>query len=413
MSKTSFSELNAHSVQYRRGAVMGLTIAEVFILLSFILLLLMALWLAEEKKRTEILLGELKPPSIEAIRNLNPSERKWLIDNAREHRLSVLIDTDNKIKHGARLIERKDLVRLVDEIEGLPRVHQDAFIELINIEGYEKVIDWAHEIANLIDRGRNLDELNKALAIVDELRPNELNDIELLKTRLRQVRQHIRDSEDLGRKVAEAIGQSVGDLVGKVGGEIDLETGAVTLPEAALFDQGSSKLKSETITFLNTFCLPWMQTLSKFGSEIDSLQIEGHASTEWGVAVGPRQAFLNNMYLSQNRASAVLNYCLQQTSNSGIADWAQARLVAVGFSSAKPVLNNGVENAVKSRRVIFRSGIDKANLIKEIEQEVSSIREKRTKDPSADLTNSKAHTWSIKVVDSGRVIQYLHQQTGS
>src|SRR3954452_4874082 len=55
--------------QYRRGAVMGLTVAEAFMLLAFILLMLMMLWRSEDATRLAAAKGfaELPAPERAAI----------------------------------------------------------------------------------------------------------------------------------------------------------------------------------------------------------------------------------------------------------------------------------------------------------------------------------------------------------
>jgi hypothetical protein len=48
--------------QYRRGAVMGLTIAEAFMLLAFVLLMLTLLWRFEDRKQIEAAQGFVDLP---------------------------------------------------------------------------------------------------------------------------------------------------------------------------------------------------------------------------------------------------------------------------------------------------------------------------------------------------------------
>ena len=64
---------------------MGLTVAEVFILLSFILLLLLALWRITE-----------------------------------EHKYENVLSTVRAIENGAVLVEKENLIRLIKHVERLP-----------------------------------------------------------------------------------------------------------------------------------------------------------------------------------------------------------------------------------------------------------------------------------------------------
>jgi outer membrane protein OmpA-like peptidoglycan-associated protein len=346
---------------------MGLTVAEVFILLAFILLLLIALWRAFERRHCQELLTNLK--STEFVKQFSVKELDWLITASGTDRLSSAIKASAAIEEGARLVEEDDLKQMIEKIEGLPPTRRRLFNELMNAEGYEHVIDWAHKLTQLIENGHAPEEVMQALTLVEELAPDELNDIEELK---RRIRRRIQDGESLGRQVAGEIGRAVGDLVSKIGGAIDPASGAVTLPDTALFAQGSAALSEQTRTFLDRFCLPWLATLSGFGSQIGALRIEGHASSEWSVGAGPEDAFLKNMDLSQQRASAVLEYCLRRVADAEQRAWAQSRLVAVGFSSARLILENGKENPVRSRRVVFRTEVDKGKIIADIERELVS-----------------------------------------
>jgi hypothetical protein len=81
------------------------------------------------------------------------------------------------------------------------------------------------------------------------------------------------------------------------------------------------------------------------------------------------------MDLSQRRASAVLEFCLGQITDSEHQTWAQSRLVAVGYSSAHPILEDGVENPARSRRVVFRTEVDQTQIIRGIKQELHQADE--------------------------------------
>lgn len=351
------------SADYRRGTVMGLTVAEVFILLSFVLLLLLALWRATEHRRCDALLDGCSD-----VNQLSSEQLNCFKAVAETGEFCRALNTSKALAEGARLVEAEDLRKLIEQVEGLPPTERNAFIELMSADGYEQVIDWTRKLASLIKDGHAPEDVNKALALVDALSPDELSDVEALK---QKIRQRIEDGDSLGRRVAGAVSRAVGDLVATIGGDIDPANGSVTLPDTALFAQGSAALSVQTRGVLNQFCAPWLDTLSQFGSQIGALRIEGHASTEWGVGIGPEDAFLNNMDLSQRRASAVLEFCLRRLTDDERRAWAQSRLVAVGFSSAKPILHNGEEDPHRSRRVVFRSEVDKERIIQDIQKELS------------------------------------------
>ncbi|MCG6941135.1 MAG: OmpA family protein [Thiohalocapsa sp.] len=411
------AEKRGRSADYRRGTIMGLTVAEVFILLAFILLLLLALWRATEQKKYE----ELKIACDRQgwVRQYDTAELAWLRDHAGSDALAKVIAADmamkdgarlidnemtlawidameqappeqqqfiltlaaddpsqvdqiieqvTALKHGARLVEAEDLKKLIDALGSMPRTEREAFVDLLEANGYDNIIDWANKLAELVKNGRSPEEVANALELVKEIPPSDLEDIQGL---IESIRAPIAASEQLRQEVAASIQTAVGGLVSRIGGEIDPVTGAITLPDTALFAQGSAQLSPQTRDFLDEFCPRWLDKLYAFGPRVGALRIEGHASTEWNVGVGPEEAFLNNMDLSQRRASAVLELCLRQVADGARRTWAQSRLVAVGYSSAHPIIEDGVENPVRSRRVVFRTEVDQSQIIRDIKRKLN------------------------------------------
>lgn len=93
---------------------------------------------------------------------------------------------------------------------------------------------------------------------------------------------------------------------------------------------------------------------------------------EWNPGDSVQYAFIRNMRLSQARASAVLEYCLQKAGSPGLSEWAQQRLLATGYSSSRVVRDEfGEELANLSRRVVFSAGADQDSLLNSIEQEIA------------------------------------------
>lgn len=123
-----------------------------------------------------------------------------------------------------------------------------------------------------------------------------------------------------------------------------------------LFEAGSSKLKDNFKTILDSFFPRFMKILTdpKYKNDIEEIRIEGHTSSEWIGEPSVQQAYFNNMELSQNRTREVLEYVVSREP-SDILDWTQSHLTANGLSSSKLILNSdGSENKEKSRRVEFR-----------------------------------------------------------
>ena len=328
-----FRALDVSGIYYRRGTIMGLTIAEVFMIVAFVLLMLMMLWRTEEQLAFDQLTGDGE--------------------------LQMAANVLDRLQESATLVEEAEIVQLAEAISALPKTRRDAFQKLVSTEGYQEIIDWAHQIARTMDEGKSLEDIQNILALAESLSAEEL------KRRLRTtVEDTGRIREDLARKVEAAIG----DIVRGVGGEIDQRTGAVTVSNA-LFDQGKHDLNAKLRDFLRAFCTPWLESLAGFDDRIAAIRIEGHASSEWGTGTSEREAYLKNMDLSQRRASTVLAECLRLISDSPALLWSRQKLAAIGYSSSHPVRHDGVEDPVRSRRVVFRAEIDTTRVIDEIDAE--------------------------------------------
>ncbi|EJF06438.1 outer membrane protein/peptidoglycan-associated (lipo)protein [Thiovulum sp. ES] len=123
-----------------------------------------------------------------------------------------------------------------------------------------------------------------------------------------------------------------------------------------LFQTGRSNLKNDFEKILEDFFPRYIFILtdSKFRDEIEEVRIEGHTSTNWNGAKNKNERYIKNAKLSQDRAFAVLDYCIELPKIYSEVDWLIKRFRANGVSFAKPILQNGVENEELSRRVEFR-----------------------------------------------------------
>jgi outer membrane protein OmpA-like peptidoglycan-associated protein len=137
---------------------------------------------------------------------------------------------------------------------------------------------------------------------------------------------------------------------------IDKESLAVRFQEPdVLFDIGESKVKDKFKVILDDFFPRYIKRLKPFVSDIEEIRIEGHTSSEWSKnSVADDETYFKNMALSQNRTRATLEYCLMLPNISDERLWIKQILTANGLSSSKPILVNGVEDIVHSRRVEFK-----------------------------------------------------------
>lgn len=156
--------------------------------------------------------------------------------------------------------------------------------------------------------------------------------------------------------IYEALMGEFSDDLPRWDAEIDKDTLTFTFnsPEV-LFARGRIELSDEYQTLLSDFFPRYMEVLNAFRDSINEVRIEGHTSSVWNNSTSPTDAYFLNMALSQGRTRSVLEYVYRLAEISPHRDWIKSHIAAVGFSSAKPVLDTrGEENFERSRRVTFR-----------------------------------------------------------
>lgn len=125
-----------------------------------------------------------------------------------------------------------------------------------------------------------------------------------------------------------------------------------------LFGQGEANLRPYFQDILREFFPRYLEVLQEFRDDITEIRIEGHTSSEWYTGVGPDEAYILNMELSQGRTRSVLEFVLQMpTIRQQDRNWIKGVLTANGLSSSQPLFVAGStdrEDRVKSRRVEFR-----------------------------------------------------------
>lgn len=310
--------------QYRRGAVMGLTVAEAFMLLAFVLLMLMMLWRSEDARRLAV---------ARDFAALPPEQREAVLETARKIAEAGLDPTD-------ALVQQK-----LDSVLAVPG---DVLAVLAAAPEPER---------------RRLEELIRT----DAWRaPAPAPAVDATAER---VARRLESAAASRAEVTRALEARLGPLVAGYGGTIEPD-GALVFPETVLFEAGKSEITPRLRGFLAAICLPWFRTLEPYGAAISDLRIEGHASTEW-IGATPEAAWLGNLALSQARAQAVLSTCLEIVPGAEGA-WARDRATAVGYSSSHPVVVDGREDKVRSRRVVFRVDYDLGGVIDDIRRDVTA-----------------------------------------
>lgn len=122
-----------------------------------------------------------------------------------------------------------------------------------------------------------------------------------------------------------------------------------------LFDTSSSKLKALFIAVLDDFFPRYLGILTnnKYKKQIKEIRVEGHTSSIWKNATR-EQSYINNMFLSQNRAKSVLAYSYNITNSANNKIFLENVFRANGMSFSNLIKENGKENIQASQRVEFR-----------------------------------------------------------
>ena len=449
---------NASSA-YRRGSVLGFTIGEVFILLSFILLLLLLLKQAEvfEKQeqltdatfrlsQTEGTLQVVQTRLAEAERQLEDAQARneqlassavtWTNFTAAEREeIQELIASGElysatAIASALEDMTNAELGNVIDQatrpgrqelLNALTEVSDEAMLNLAEaFEAVETPEDLASNVGEFggvdpftLTRGvtiaRSIQELDPRFSEEDvsnaievgatinkNLSPTEWQRLESLleatgwspqsleqayaivqaldddteASLAAQVGAALEEAAQRTLTLASSLEDALGDVVKSRGGRID-SRGTISFSDATLFPRGKADLTSEMQTFLDELCFPWLNTLRDQGFEIEEIRIEGHASPGWRGARNEQDAYLRNLELSQARARVVLEYCIDTTWGQNLGQWARERSVAIGFSSSRPVFENGEVSLEGSQRVLLSAAPDISDIMQEIEETVT------------------------------------------
>lgn len=369
---------------------MGLTAAEAFMLICFILLLLLGLWQQTSEERLEkareaedfyngftseerIAAMTYQPRLAELGSDLAELEdlslltkeangQKQLEDAIRLYRQVDGIPPDD-VAERARLLDDATLKQLAEAAAVLPLDTKRKLVDMAALENFPEIVAAMHAAPEDVLEATTLREETEVQRKALHAREEELAEYRATGLSPEQIDRMRSTVSDLNRisanaletraDIAAAIREQAGDVITEMGGKI-LANGNVTFPEGVLFDSGSADLKPEFDAVLSRFCGPWFRILQGFDASLNNIQIEGHASSEWAKESSPPAAFANNLDLSQQRAANVFKKCLGYAGDDATSQWARGRLVAIGYSSSRPVLNReGTEDKSASRRVVF------------------------------------------------------------
>ncbi len=127
------------------------------------------------------------------------------------------------------------------------------------------------------------------------------------------------------------------------------------------FKSGSSEIPDRFKNILSDFFPRYVKLLGskEFKNEIAEIRVEGHTSYGWGDLEDEKSIYINNMNLSQKRASNVLAYCysLEDSHILKSTKWLQKNLRANGMAYSNLLYkddNKTKEDKERSRRVEFK-----------------------------------------------------------
>lgn len=328
---------------YRRGAIMGLTVAEAFILLAFCLLLLFTWWQVDTEQKSLIV--------AEKIAELSPAQK------------AVIVAGLSDGSFDAALALRKAGIDLTDKT---------ALVDAANYSRFIREEDFRRLMSGVVKLSPNTRlslasaiEVNDEVALRAMLATNDAQD-----ATVQQVAAHLENAARQKTQLVSLIDSQLGDTIRAAGGSIDA-SGTISLPQSILFDANGDRIKDPA--FLLQICAPWLESLKKSGLKVSELKIEGHASSEGLTRSTPEQAYLFNLDLSQRRAQNALEICLTSLKDPAAVEWARQHLAAVGYSSARLIRNaDGSEDREASRRVMFSVSLDQEDLIDDIKRDVTA-----------------------------------------
>jgi len=118
-----------------------------------------------------------------------------------------------------------------------------------------------------------------------------------------------------------------------------------------LFEVSESEIKPEFQSVLEEFFPRYIEILTsdEYKDDIQELRVEGHTSKSWKSSSSPKEIYLKNMKLSQERAYSVLSFCylLETTMSIEKEEWLEKHFRANGMAYSK------MRDANTARRVEF------------------------------------------------------------
>ncbi len=226
------------SAQYRRGTVMGLTVAEAFMLVAFVLLMLLVFWRQEiddEYKEARELTERLSPEELMAVADAkDKGELRVLLIDLRKKGINISKTTKallsgavpvaparlDKLKTRARLVDEADIRQLAEAAAILPPEHKRTLTNLVSLSEAGALVEKVAALQDVLQK-RSVDEIVDALALKDAANPDDEDILEARKKRDSHLRRIVEASVRLPleqrKKFADMVERSeAGELVDKI-----------------------------------------------------------------------------------------------------------------------------------------------------------------------------------------------------
>lgn len=118
------------------------------------------------------------------------------------------------------------------------------------------------------------------------------------------------------------------------------------------FEIGKYELSKDQKEFLDKFGVKLLRFLNKIKEHVNTLEISGHTSSEWGD-MDFSKSYVNNSELSMKRSFEALSYIFNKQDEK-TRRWLSRILKGSGLSFSKKVTLDKKENKERSRRVSFK-----------------------------------------------------------
>ena len=223
----------------------------------------------------------------------------------------------------------------------------------IQLQSQEEELEAARII--LISQEEELEQSQKDLALAQESLANSQiillareKELEALQADLLSTQKQIETLVGIRPKIISDLSSAL--KYNNIDAAIDEKTGDIELKSYVFFDTNKFNIKQSGIELLNRFLPVYLGVLMQpeYRDYVAEIIIEGHTDSDG--------SYTSNLKLSQERALAVAQYCLEM---SGLSNDMKLKLqdimTATGRSESDLVFNaDGSENKEASRRVEFK-----------------------------------------------------------